>query len=254
MLITPTIFKPYEDKIQLVCTPCEGGVSEGLYSSLNMAYHTGDSKEKVDQNRSLLANKLQLSVDQIITPNQTHTAKVGLVEENCTKFKNTDALISNLKNECIGVLTADCVPVILYDPVNNAAAAIHAGWKGLEKQIVSKAIDKMAKTFHSKPKDLLAYIGPSISQKNYEVGAEVIEKFEAIYPRKFFLKDFDKKTRKGKIDLWKIATLELISNQVIQDNIEVEGICTYDDQNYFSARRLGLQSGRFITGFLLKNV
>ncbi len=252
MRITPTIFKPYENKIQLVCTPCEGGVSEGHYSSLNMAYHTGDRKENVDQNRNVLAQELQLSLEKIKTPDQTHTSNVALVEENCSEFKNTDALISNLKGECIGILTADCVPVILYDPINNAAAAIHAGWKGLEKQILTKAIDKLTKEFQSKPKELLAYIGPSISQKNYEVGAEVITKFEAIYPRKLFVKDFDKKTLKGKIDLWKIATMELISNGVLQHNIELEGICTFDSENYFSARRLGLKSGRFFSGFLLK--
>ena len=252
MLITPTLFQEYQDKVQLICTTTEGGVSEGSHASLNMAYHSGDKKENVDQNRARLAEALHITPEKIITPEQTHSAHVALVEENCTEFKNTDALISKQSGEFIGILTADCVPVILYDTENHAAATIHAGWKGLEKQIISKAVQKMEKQFDTKPANLLAYIGPSISQKNYEVGVDVIDKFEAIYPRKLFVKDFNKKTLKGKIDLWKIATMEMISSGVSQPNIELAGVCTYENANYFSARRLGLKSGRFLTGIFLK--
>lgn len=247
------MFKQFEifPQVQLLCTTTEGGVSEGVYASLNLATHTGDNPDFVTENRSRVATQLGIDANCIVIGEQTHTTNVKKVTQQA-KFPNTDALVTNEKGLFIGVLTADCVPLVLFDPVKNALGVIHAGWKGLVGGIISNTFDLMQKEYGSKAKDLVVYIGPSISQKNYEVGKDVIEAFSALFPAKFIFKDWNSDKSKAKLDLWKCSVLELVSLGVKQENIELEGVCTFESEHHFSARKLGLKSGRFMTGALLK--
>ena len=247
------MFKQFESypQVQLLCTTSQGGVSEGAYSSLNLATHTGDNLDHVAENRNRIATQLGIEADCIVIGEQTHTTNVKKVTQQA-KFSNTDALVTNEKGLFIGVLTADCVPLVLFDPVKNAVGVVHAGWKGLVGGIISNTFDLMQKEYGSKAKNLIVYIGPSISQKNYEVGKEVIDAFSALFPPKFIFKDWSSDKSKAKLDLWKCSVLELVSLGVKQENIELEGVCTFDSEDYFSARKLGLKSGRFMTGAILK--
>jgi len=247
------MFKQFESypQVQLLCTTSQGGVSEGAYSSLNLATHTGDNSAHVAENRLRISKQLGINSDCIVLGEQTHTTNVKKVTEQSI-FPNTDALITNVKGLFIGVLTADCVPLVLFDPVKNATGVIHAGWKGLVGGIISNTFDLMQKEYGSKAKDLIVYIGPSISQKNYEVGKDVIEAFSSLFPPKFIFKDWNNDKSKAKLDLWKCSVLELVSLGVKQENIELEGICTFESEDYFSARKLGLKSGRFMTGAILR--
>jgi len=168
-------------------TTRKGGVSQGNYSEFNINDYCGDCAEHVAENRRKLADELGISIDHIILPHQVHGVEVRQVAgdyfsmpENIRKMilEGVDAVMTNEKGVCIGVSTADCIPILLYDEEHHAVAAIHAGWRGTLARIVHKTIQEMAFAYHTEPKKLKAVIGPGISLEHFEVGDEVYEAFE----------------------------------------------------------------------------
>ena len=147
---------------------------------------------------------------------------------------------------CIGVSTADCIPIILYDAEHHATAAIHAGWRGTVKRIVQNAIAQMRTAFATNPQTLRAVIAPGISLQNFEVGDEVYEAFaNAAFP----MGEIAKRYEKWHINLPLCNQLQLLEAGLKAENIHATDICTYDRCNeFFSARRLGINSGRIFTG------
>jgi hypothetical protein len=235
-------------------TARKGGVSIGKYSSLNLSFTTGDNPESVMQNRAILAELFSIDRADLFFPAQCHSSLVkevtGLTPE--VDLKGTDALITNQFGICIGVTTADCVPVLLFDPEKNVIAAIHAGWRGTTGRIVARAIERMVKKYHTRTADLLAGIGPSISQKNYEVGGEVAEKFKFWFADVPAIFQQNPDTGKTHIDLCEANRQLLLRYGVKKENIAVSGACTYEHPGeYFSARRDGLHSGRFASCIML---
>jgi YfiH family protein len=163
-------------------TTRHGGTSEGNHASLNINPYCGDKPEHVAANRNLLAAELGISTDRLILPHQTHGTETRIIgPEFCTLpeqirqmlLEGVDALLTNVEGVCIGVSTADCIPVLLYDEEHRATAAIHAGWRGTQARIVSKAIVDMGVAYKTDTKKLKAVIGPGISQKNFEVIADL---------------------------------------------------------------------------------
>ncbi len=156
-----------------------GGKSDGIYKSLNCGIGSYDKKINVKKNLSIVCNKFGISRNKLILLNQIHSNKFLFINKkyklNKKKFKG-DALISNIKNIAIGVLSADCVPILIYDKNLNIISAIHAGWKGAYKGIISKVINFFLKK-GSKTKDMYIAIGPCISKKNYEVKKDFLNKF-----------------------------------------------------------------------------
>ena len=234
-----------------------GGRSAANYSSLNLGLNSGDTRENVITNRNTLCKALNISTDRLIFPKQTHTPTVKVITgdffaigENDQKqfLGETDALITNLKGFCIAVKTADCVPVLLYDPKRKVVAAIHAGWRGTAQNIVFKAIQKMIKEFGSDPADLMAGIGPSISPDVYEVGKEVYSQFDP----EFYLDTIPIRPDKRLLDLWKANRHQLITGGIPVGQIETAQLCTWSDSDrFFSARRDGSKTGRMATGIML---
>ena len=136
---------------------------------------TGDSTEIYSLNRELLAGKLGIESGQLIFPRQTHTSCVADIDEIPKhELKDTDALLTSKKGICICVQTADCVPILLYEPEKEVIAAVHAGWRGTVKKIASETVKKMVSIYRCDPAKIIAAIGPSISQTVYEVGSEVL--------------------------------------------------------------------------------
>ena len=179
-------------------------------------------------------------------------------EQRQQLLEGKDALMTTLSNICIGVSTADCIPVLLYDPRHHAKAAIHAGWRGTVSRIVKETFRKMQRRYGTLPEDTLAVIGPGISLKNFEVGQEVYDDFAAHgfemsrIARRFPCKN-DSGQEKWHIDLPLCNQLQLESAGVLQAHIQQSGICTYDhDADFFSARRLGIHSGRIYTAIIGK--
>ncbi len=184
---------------------------------------------------------------------QTHSARVEVVTMATLHevFDHTDALITAEKGILISVQSADCVPVLLYDPMEKVVAAIHAGWRGTMGEIVLTAIEKMKTEFNSSPENLIAAIGPSISEEIYEVGEEVIAAVERVYGSKAGIISREQ-NGKGFCNLWEANRIQLIRAGVRAKNIEVAGICTYQQADlFFSARKSGNTAGRFAAGIMI---
>ena len=236
-------------------TTRHGGVSTGSYGTFNINGYCGDQPEAVAENRRLLAAALPVAdVRHIILPHQVHDSVVKVIDEASLGrqdlLEGVDALMTRQTGVCIGVSTADCIPIIIYDPLQHCAAAVHAGWRGTVNRIVEKTVGLMVTEFGSDSSELRAVIGPGISLKNFEVGQEVYDEFQSAG---FPMERIAVKYAKWHIDLPLCNRLQLESAGVRAENIDEAGICTYDRvDDYFSARRLGIGSGRIYTGIVLK--
>lgn len=243
-----------ESGIEHFITTKFGGSSIAQFSSLNLSFKVGDRKNIVASNRSILAKTLEIPEEKILFPDQCHTNHIKVVEAGTSlqDLPETDALITQTTGLCLCVLTADCVPVLLFDPKEKVVAAIHAGWRGTVGRIVPRTIERMVKSFSSRPENIVAAIGPSISQRNYEVGNEVAEKFHVFFHDKPSIIKKKKEGGKYHIDLKEANKELLLRNGVKDKNLEISEKCTFDMPDlFFSARRDGLQSGRFATGIML---
>lgn len=161
-----------------------GGVSSGLFSTLNTAYDKGDPHPNVDENRRRICALLEAAPHALITARQVHSADVLVVDRPLTRDKDTgqfpaaDALVTSEPGLILGVMTADCVPILLVDPTQKIIAAVHAGWKGAVGGIIQNTLDEMQR-LGAKPASIIAAIGPCIWQKSYEVS----EDFYASFPQ-----------------------------------------------------------------------
>jgi YfiH family protein len=213
---------------------------------------TGDSPEIFVNNRILLAEKLMIKPDQLVFPRQTHTncvAEISDIPEN--EIKETDALVTNKSGICLCVQTADCVPILLFDPINNVIAAVHAGWRGTVKKIVEIAVQKMVQKYKSSPENIVAAIGPSISADIYEVGNEVVEEVKKSIPNAELLLH---KNSSGKyhVNLWEANRQVLLENGLQERNVEIFGECSFSQgSKYFSARKEGIDTGRMVSGIMI---
>lgn len=239
-------------------TTREGGVSIGNYSAFNANHYCGDNPEHVAANRRLLCNELNIDDTHLIVPHQTHDIHHLNIDADFIKkpgrqqaelLEGIDALITTQTGTAICISTADCVPILIYDHTHHAAAAIHAGWRGTMKRIAQHTIEAMHTTFGTKATDCKAVIGPSISIDNFEVGDEV---YDAFHDAGFDMNTIARRQDKWHIDLWQCNSIQLQEQGIPSANIQISGICTYQHhQQYFSARRLGIKSGRILTGIIL---
>ena len=214
----------------------KGGKSTGIYKSLNCGVGSSDSKKNVLNNLKIVCKKINCSSKNLILLNQIHSSKFYFINKNY-KFKkkklNGDALITNVKKIALGVIVADCVPVFIYDKNLKIISAIHAGWKGVYKEIIKKVVKFLIKK-GSNTKNLVAVIGPSISEKNYEVQKDFKDKFlKKDKQSKFFFKIRKNKTYFGlnKYVYYHLKKLGIKNLEIIKKN-------TFDPKNnFFSARR-----------------
>ena len=197
----------------------------------------------------------------VIQGHQVHGSRVAIVERpgmTREELEGYDAFVNNRPGVAIGVRTADCVPVLLYDPVQRVVAAVHAGWKGTVLHISEGALEAMGQEFGSRPAELKAAIGPSIGPDSFQVGEEVAEKFkEAGFPMDeiwSFRGPGDGSPMSGghHIDLWRANRWLLEQLGIPPDSIEVLGIDTFTTSSLFSARREGVACGRIINSIMLK--
>jgi polyphenol oxidase len=232
------------------------GVSEGLFKSLNLSFKVNDLPENVVINRKILADRLGVAYEKLFFPDQCHTNTIKCVEHRsiAADFMETDALVTNCPGIALGVLAADCVPLVFFDPSEKVIAAAHAGWKGTVKLIVPGVIKMMHQQFHSNPADILVGIGPAISQANYEVDAPVIREVSKLFwgVNKFY-KPTDSEGH-YLLDLQGLNRELLIREGVPGKNIEVMPVCTFENPKlFFSARRDGFNTGRFGSVIALKS-
>lgn len=242
-------------------TTRRGGVSEGNYASFNLGAYCGDQKEHVTENRKRLCDALGISPSSLFVPHQTHDTKIRVIDKaflsadkafQTTELAGIDALITTVPGICIAVTTADCVPLLLYDPKKQVIATVHAGWRGTVNSIAVKTIKEMVRLFNVDPSDLCVGIGPAIGQKAFEVGREVADAFSLNQADISTICCYNKASGKPHIDLAEANRQQLIQSGVNARQINVSGICTHTMNNdFYSARRLSIHSGRFLTGILL---
>ncbi len=243
------IFEPYKNKLFCEITDRNEGVSQKPYNWLNIALHVGDKPKSVIQNRTILSQKYDFLLENLIYMEQTHSDNIKLIEHPAlNKISDCDALITNKTNIPLMVMVADCIAVMLYDPKQNAVAAIHAGRVGTFKSIVQKTINKMQKEFNSKPKNIIAAFSPSIHSCCYEVDKDLVD----IVTKSFGEKYIQTRDKSYFLDLQKLNFDQLIQIGVKDENIQVSDICNCCDKNYFSYRREGV-TGRFAGLIELRN-
>lgn len=226
-----------------------------LLSKFNDVDHFFSSKQLGFDQVNKLAKAINSSPIHTIIPQQTHSDNIVVVSnENFHKTHyDTDALITNEKGMLITIKTADCVPILLFDPIENAIAAIHAGWRGTSKNITGKTVRQLVHNYGCKPENIIACIGPCIGKNNYEVGNEVINQFNLLQIEKSQIISVVGSAKKTKLDLRKTNMLLLLNEGLKLENIEVSDYCTYEQRDYFySARRDGAQTGRMLNCIVLK--
>lgn len=245
-----------------------GGYSMGSYGEFNINHYCGDDEDAIARNREALCQLLGIDDDRLLMPHQVHRADVACIDasfftltsaERKAKLEGFDAVMTNLQGVCIGVSTADCIPILLFDQQKHVVAAVHAGWRGTVQRIAKKAVEVMKATYGSSPSDLLAQIGPGISLQSFEVGQEVYDAFAA---ERFCMEEISRlmpssqgneNEEKWHIDLPACNRLQLLEAGLQNEQIHTLHICTYEQHaDYFSARRLGIHSGRIFTGIMLK--
>lgn len=238
-------------------TTRQGGFSSGCYGEFNINRHCGDSPEAAEANLGLLAARLGISPGSIIMPHQTHGTEIRLVTAELAALprptrdmalEGVDAVMTDVPGVCVGVSTADCLPVLLYDPDHRACCAVHAGWRGTAARIVQKAVAAMAAAYGTSPGRLMAAAGPAISIGRFEVGDEVYDAFAAAgLP----MERISRREGKWHIDLGECNRLQLIEAGLSAQSVSVSDLCTYSHADeLFSARRLGTASGRMFTGIM----
>lgn len=245
-------FQNYPKLMHLVSTK-----SSTLPYAFSLALHTGEDAQTIVTNRQTLAEYLNIDTKlHFVVANQTHSDNIQHITEIKTKgwesiddaTEDCDALITNRSHIVLSILTADCVPILLYDTKKHAIGAIHAGWKGTRAEIVKKTVRRMQEVFKSNPKDIVAGIAPSIGQCCYEVGEDVAKHFFDIPQSYTQLND------KYMLDLPYINKKQLLEAGLRECNIELSNICTAcDTERFFSYRKEKGCSGRFMSMIALKD-
>lgn len=247
----------FPPSVKAFSTCRDDGCGEGAYGTFNCTHYCGDNADHVAANRERLCADWQIAPDRLFIPRQVHDTRIAIVDEaflaeslarQTELLEGVDALISPLAQCCLAISTADCVPVLLHDERTGVIAAIHAGWRGTVARIVEQTMEKMTTLYGTRGEDICAAIGPSISQASFEVGDEVYQAFDdAGFP----MDRIAVHQEKWHIDLWEANRLQLVDAGVGPSRIEVAGICTYlHVDRFFSARRLGIMSGRMLTGIM----
>ncbi len=201
-----------------------------------------------------LASQLNINTEQLVFAKQTHSANIQIVMEKNRKapYADTDGLITNVRGICLCIQTADCTPILLVDPIHEVVAAIHAGWRGTAQNITGNAISLMSQNFNTDPGQVIAYIGPCISQEIYEVGYDVHEAFCAIGLSSESIFKKGKIPGKYYCNLNGANTELLVRHGVLVGNIKTDNHCTYQQKElYYSARRDGGKTGRIVTGIMI---
>lgn len=233
------------------------GVSRPPYNSFNLGTATLDAHHNVHGNRSILARAFGARAERLVTVTQVHGTALLVIDTPNSDFAHflrleCDGIITNQPAVMIGVCVADCIPLLLFDPVQRVAAALHAGWKGTAGGIARKGIEAFVAMFGSRPEDILAAIGPGIGECCYEVDAPVMEAFRK---GKGGWDSFAREAGNGK---WRLALAEanrrqLLMAGLVETNIETAPHCVCCEHDlFFSHRRDNGETGRQMGFIMLK--
>lgn len=225
-----------------------GGVSPAPWASLNVGGMVGDSAENVIENRRRIFTSLERKVDSLYDCWLIHSNDAIRVESPRplgSAYAKADIIVTNRPEISLFMRFADCVPILLHDPIKRVIALAHAGWVGTLNRVAQTAVNKMYEWYQSQANDIHAYIGPSIAKDHYPVGFEVVEKATAGFGKgaeRFIYKE----DGKYHLDLWEAN--QVVLEQAGVQEIEISGICTAcHKEDWFSHRAEKGKTGRFGT-------
>ncbi|MBQ7919867.1 MAG: peptidoglycan editing factor PgeF [Lachnospiraceae bacterium] len=238
-----------------------GGVSKGIYGSMNLSFSRGDDRSAVLENYHRIAKVLSTDVEHIVCSDQTHTVNIRYVSmEDAGKgvtvskdYSDVDGLITDVPGLCLATFYADCVPLYFVDPVKKVIGLAHSGWRGTVERMGEHMVNTMKERFGCEPADLIVAIGPSICQSCYEISEEVANRF-----KEGFWKDKEvllpgKEPGKYQLDLWKANEEVLISSGILPQNMDVTDVCTCCNSDYlFSHRASHGQRGNLAAFLMLR--
>ena len=239
----------------------KGGVSKEHLASLNLSFSVEDAKENVLENFRRIGERFGKTPEDFVLSKQSHETKVLKVGtkdrgKGITKdrdYEGIDALITDEKGIILSCFSADCVPILFYDPVHKAVGACHSGWRGTKGKILQNVVEEMRKHFSSNPAEILIAIGPSICKEQYVVSEDLALSFLEDYP------DLGEDTAspiqriskdKFQLDLWDLNRRIALNCGIKEENISISGYCTMENPELFFSHRYsqgkrGLQ-GAFI--------
>lgn len=240
----------------------EGGVSEGMFRSMNLSFARGDEPERVMENYRRIAKTIGVSVEKMVCSDQTHTTNVRVVDERdagkgilkTKDYSEIDGLITQVPGLCLVTFYADCVPLLFVDPVKKVIASSHSGWRGTVGRIGKVTIEKMKEEFGCESDDIYVGIGPSICQSCYEVSADVIEQFQENFAESDW-KDifYQKENGKYQLNLWKANERILLDAGIRQEHLAVTNLCTCcNSESLFSHRASQGKRGNLAAFIALK--
>ena len=238
-----------------------GGVSEGIYSTLNFSFVRGDEPEAVLENYRRIAETFGKTVDDFICTDQTHTTtvlKVGKEEKGygVTKEKpytDVDGLITNEPGVILSTFYADCVPLYFVDPVHKAIGLSHSGWRGTVGRMGQKTLEAMAEAYGTRAEDVYAAVGPSICQDCYEISEDVAEHFYEEFKGHGDEILINKENGKYQLDLWKTNEIVLLEAGIKPEHLAVTNVCTCcNSEILFSHRASHGKRGNLAAFLMLK--
>ncbi len=239
-----------------------GGVSEGIYSTMNFSFTRGDEEAAVQENYKRMANAIGVDADSFVCSMQTHTTNVRKVTaadkgkgvDRPRDYQDVDGLITNEPGLCLTTFYADCVPLYFVDPVHKAIGLSHSGWRGTVARMGAVTLMRMKEEYGTNPEDVIAAIGPSICQECYEVSEDVISEFQTQFDKKHWDSLFYKKENgKYQLNLWAANEIILLEAGVRRENIAVTNVCTCcNSELLFSHRASNGKRGNLAAFLALK--
>ena len=255
---TYPLLNDYPDLVHFTTTR-HGGFSVGAYGELNVSFAVGEESTLVAQNRHLIASVFGLESHKLLFGRQIHERTIRVIkpdfferppEERHQQLTAVDGLITNLKEVCLCILSADCAGILLFDPQESVIGAIHAGWRGTVKKIATSAIDIMQQNFDCQASNIVAAIAPCIGVDSYEVGDEVASEFVEIFGENETI--INRTYAKAHVDVAAANRRLLIDSGLSPANIAVSGACTFENNDQFYSARKG-DKGRFCSGIMMSN-
>lgn len=255
-----------------------GGVSEGIWGTMNLSFQRGDNPEHVLENFRRVGAVLGIRPEDMVTSKQTHTTNIRVVSEadkgkgvvRPLDYEDIDGLMTNEKGIALVTSYADCVPLYFVDPVHQAIGLAHSGWRGTVGQMGAKMVEAMGEQFGTKPQDLYAAIGPSICQECYEVSEDVASEFVSLeeenkdiiqellksgcYDGSGKIVENGKVCGKYQLDLWLANAVILRKAGITLSRLAITDICTCHNPDYLFSHRASNGKRGNLCAFLMLNI